>query len=104
MTQICVINHRSPYFGSKGSLKIYIFVQNCAFFTLKSPSINQKSLAAQGNAVKKKKIRLPRCAKLYTQIVLLNQFQVKIEKFEFKVTVHYDHVLWLKRPHSVVTP
>ena len=61
---IIVINHCTPHFVSTKSIfgYIQIFLTNFAYFTIKSPSITQRSVS-QENAFKKSKNPLAFCCK-----------------------------------------
>ena len=106
MTHITVIIFHTPYFISTKPIfnKIQIFLPNFAFFSIKSPSITQRSVS-QEKAFKKSKTHrfffsfffffLQNYGLKYLFYSNWKQLQVfEITKCELKVTIHYS--LWAK--------
>ena len=102
MTHIIVIMYCMPHFVSTQSIFscIQIPLPNLVFFTIKLPSVTQRSVS-QEIALKKSETLLPFFHKIIVSnnsfALIENKFQVfKIAKFESKVTVYYG--LWGKAP------
>ena len=101
MTQIILINCRTLYFVSTQPIFSQIQVSRPdIFFTVKSPSVTQRSVS-QENAFKKSKNQSLFCRKTICSnnsfTLIENNFRFfKIAKFEFKVKVHYN--LWQNAP------